>query len=386
MNRFFISISAMFLAYVTFGFYLSQYQFDLFGKEIKATNIFYNYKLHQNIYSSMSIGSGTYSSISEESKRSQSKFVLFTDLNPSVNLDQDRYLLNMGQLFGTKIINDENSYTVYSATNKNIINYYNSTYLENYPQDVIVIDHMNTNLKQIDFADGLDVVNLKNIANKVWINKKFSTIWSLLFYPFNPKVALLRLYRDPDDELRIFDQLSLTKKTNLYLSSEATAKAVPITNWLIKFPSYENVFNIASERLLMTSELSSNMENDKKAIFNSLKSGSFYVSMDTLGDSTGFESYLISKRHNQYTFMGDETRYDSSLRLFFKLPREPNVYHEVILYKNGERVDHRNTSIGDFPITGPGVYRIQVRLSTTLPFPDADKWLTWIFTNNFYVN
>ena len=143
---------------------------------------------------------------------------------------------------------------------------------------------------------------------------------------------------------------------------------------------------MASERLLMTSELSSNMENDRKAIFNSLKSGSFYISIDTLGDSTGFESYLISKSQNKYTFMGDETRLDPSLRLFFKLPRELNVYHEVVLYKDGHRFDHRNTSSGDFPITEKGVYRIQVRLSTSLPFPDADKWLTWIFTNNFYVN
>jgi hypothetical protein len=386
MNRFFISISAMFLAYVTFGFYLSQFQFDLFGREVKSRNIFYNYKLHQNVYSSLSIGSGTYTSISEEAKRTQSKFVLFTDLNPSVNLDQDRYLLNVGQLFGAKILNSENSYTVYSATNKSIINYYNSTYLENYPQDVLVIDHMNTQLEPVEFADGLDAINLKTLANKVWVNKKVSTIWSLMFYPFNPKVSLLRLYRDPDDELRIFDQMSQKRKTNLYLSSEATAKAVPITNWLIKFPSYENVFNIASERLLMTSELSSNMENDRRAIFNALKRGSFYVSIDTLGESNGFEAYMISKKHDQYTFMGEEARFDSSMRLFFKLPKEPNVYHEVVLFKDGERVDHRNTSVGDFPITEKGVYRIQVRVSANLPFPDADKWLTWIFTNNFYIN
>ena len=386
MNRFFISISALFFFFFTFGFYLSQYKFDLFGREIKGTTIFYNYKLHQNIYSNISIGSGTYSSISEESKRSQSKFILFTDLNPTVNLDHDRYVMNVGQLFGAKIINNENSYTVYSALNKTAINYSNSTFLENYPQDVIVIDHMNTQLKPVEFADGLDVINLKNLANKVWINKKVSTLWSLLFYPFNPRLALLRLYRDPDEELRIFDQMSQKKKLNLYLSSEATAKAVPITNWLIKFPSYENVFNIASERLLMTSELSSNMENDKRAIFNALKAGSFYVTIDTLGDSAGFEAYVISKRDNVYTFMGEKTSFNSTQRLFFKLPKEPNVYHEVVLYKNGERVDHRNTSSGDFPLSEPGVYRIQVRVSARLPFPDADKWLTWIFTNNFYIN
>ncbi len=386
MNRFFISISALFIAYVTFGFYLSQFHFDLFGRDVKSSGIFYNYKLHQNIYSNISIGSGTYSSISDESKRTQSKFILFTDLNPVVNLDLDRYIMNTGQLFGAKILNEKNSYTVYSATNKNSIDYFNSAYLENYPQDIILIDHMNTQLDPMESRDGLDVVNLKTLANKVWKNKKVSTVWSLLFYPFNPRLSLVRLYRDPDDELKIFDQASLQKKCNLYLSSEATAKAVPITNWLIKFPSYENVFNIASERLLLTSELSGKMENDKRSIFNALKSGSFYVSIDTLGDSTGFEAYVISKKDSRYSFMGEESTFDNSMRLFFKLPREPNVYHEVVLYKNGERIDHRNTSMGDFPITGAGIYRIQVRLSATLPFPDADKWLTWIFTNNFYIN
>lgn len=385
MNRFFISISAIFLAYVTFGFYLSQYQMDLLGKETSGQNIFYNYKLHQNIYSQVSIGSGTPSSISDELKRAKSKFVLFTDLNPVINLDQDRYILNTAQLFGAKILTEKNSYSIYSAQNKNVSQYYSLSDLKKEENNLIIIDHMNTRLDPMPLADGLDVLNLKNLANKVWINKKMSTIWSLLFYPFNPRLSLLRLYRDPDDELQIFDKRAQQKKTNLYLASEATARAIPITNWLVKFPSYENVFNMASERLLMTSELSNNMDIDKKAIFESLKKGSFYVSIDTLGDSTGFETFILSKRFNKYIFMGDEFNFDPTMRLFFKLPREPNAFHEVILYKDGQRIDHRNTSIGDFPLPGAGVYRLQVRLETNLPFPDAHKWLTWIFTNNFYI-
>jgi hypothetical protein len=381
-----MTISAFFLAYVTFGFYLSQHQFDLLGPDIKNQNIFFNYKLHQNIYSNVSIGSGTYQSISEESKQIKSKFILFTDLNPVTDLDHDRYLMNMGQLFGAKILNENFSYTVYSPTNKDIRNYYNTRFLENYPEDIIVINHMNTNKPFLDSADGLDVVNLKNLAFKVWTNKKASTLWSLAFYPFNSKLSLLRLYRDPDDELKIFDEMSQKKKTNLYLSSEATAKAIPVTNWLIKFPSYENIFTIASERLLMTSELSNNIDQDQAAIFKSLKTGSFYVSIDTLGDSTGFEAYIKSQNSNKYVFMGSDANHDSSMRLFYKLPKEPNAYFEVTLYKNGERIDHRSTATGDFPITDRGVYRIQVRLETRLPFPDANKWLTWIFTNNFYIN
>lgn len=385
MNRFFISISGFFLAYVTFGFYLSQYQFDLLGKEVKSPNIFYNYKVHQNIYSQMSIGSGTFSSISDELKRTQSKFVIFTDLNPIVTLDQDRYLMNVGQLFGAKILTDKKSYTVYSPIQKNPASYYDLNELKNNLSQILVVDHLNTNREAVEFADGLDVINLKNLATKAWTNKKVSTIWSLVFYPFNPRLSLLRLYRDPDDEIQKFDIESQKRKINLYLSSEATARAIPITNWLVKFPSYENVFDMASERLLMTAELSNNMDVDKKAVFEGLKKGNFYVSVDTLGDSTGFETYMISKRYNQHIFMGSEFKFDPTLRLYFKLPREPNAFHEVILYKDGQRIDHRNTSIGDFPITSKGVYRLQVRLDTNLPFPDAHKWLTWIFTNNFYI-
>lgn len=374
------------MGYVIYGFYLSQFQFNLIGKDIAGQNVFYNYKLHQNIYTQMSIGSGTYSSIAEEHRRTQSKFVLFTDLNPATILDQDRYLTNTGQLFGAKILTDTAAYTVYSPTDKNSANYYDLAYLKNNSKDYLIIDHLNTSFEGISHADGVDALNLKTMAYKVGANKKISTIWSLIFYPFNPRLSLLRLYRDPVDELKLFDQKSLTQKVNLHLSSEVTARAVPVTNWLLKFPSYENVFNMASQRVLVTSELTTNMSIDKYPLFDALKRGSFYISIDTLGDSTGFETYIVTDKKNEYIFMGDEHTLRPNMRLVFRLPREPNTHHEVILYKNGQRIDHRNTSFGDFPITSSGVYRLQVRLETVLPFPDADnKWLTWIFTNNFYI-
>lgn len=386
MNKFFIGISTLFLGYIAFGFYLSFYSLNLFSKDIKINNLFYNYKIQQNIYTNISIGSGTFQSITTEAQQVKSNFLLFTDLNPQINLDPDKYVMNMGHLFGAKIINEDRSYTVYSPNNKIVTNYTDPLFLKDHKNEILVINHMNTTKKWIETGDGLDVFNLKNSAYKVGLNKKISTLWSLLFYPFNSRLSLLRLYRDPNEELKIFDILSQKQKQNMYLSSEATAKAIPFANWLVKFPSYENIFEIASERIIITSELSHNIKNDKISLFRALKSGSFYISIDSLGDSNGFESYISDSNTNQYTLMGDSTQLTTNLKLHFKLPKEPNVFHEVVLYKNGERIDHLNTVSGDFIIKTKGVYRLQVRLNVNLPFPDAHKWLTWIFTNNFYVN
>lgn len=387
MNRVLIAFSSLFLMYVSFGFYLSQYQFDFFDKETKLKpGFFYNYKTHLNIYSEVSIGSGGYSTIAEEAKHVKSKFIIYTDVNPETQLLPDSYYLNIAQLYGAKILSPDFSYSVYSHSYKNTQDYYNQNYLTNYPENQIVISHLEKPLPNDFPFDGIDAINLKTMANRVWKTKPFSTIWSLIFFPFNPKVSLFRLYRDPTDELRLFDQLSLERKTNLYLSSEVTAKAVPMTNWLIKFPSYEQVLSLASIRLLTPKELINDIESDSKQAFEILKSGSYYISIDALGDSTGFESYIYSKNKNEYIFMGGRTAHDPSMNLFYHLPKEPNVYYEVVLLKDGKRYDYRTVSSGDFKINEPGVYRLQISLNTKLPFPDANKWLTWIFTNNFYVN
>ena len=83
--------------------------------------------------------------------------------------------------------------------------------------------------------------------------------------------------------------------------------------------------------------------------------------------------------------LGASVKNDKSLKIYFKLPVVPTAYYEVVLFKNGERVDILNTYEGLFPIQGAGTYRIQVRISPRLPLPDAVKWLTWIYTNNFYI-
>lgn len=385
MNRIFIILTLVFLTYISYGFYLSQFEFDFIKKSepLKSNKIFFNYKINQNIFTQESIGSGSYASIAEEARSSNSNYLLFTDLSPIIDLYPDRYDHNIGLLFGAKIFDGENSYTVYSSVNKK-----NSVYnlSEALNLNFLVIKTLEKNENFRSYRDGYDVVNLKKMIMNSWKKNKFSTLWSLFFYPFNPKLSLIRLYQEPIDELKFFDVESQIKKTNLYLSSEATAKAIPFADWLVKFPSYSSVLSLASQRLLSTSEMSGDIKQDAHAVWSILKNGNFYISIDTLGDSTGFEAYLQSKSKNQYTFMGDSTSLTDDLVLHYELPSEPRVFYEVILFRNGVRIEHQNTSHGFFSIKERGTYRIQVRMTAQLPLPDVNKWLSWIFTNNFYVN
>ena len=207
-----------------------------------------------------------------------------------------------------------------------------------------------------------------------------------MIYPFNPQLALLRLFQEPTQELSFFDQVSQKRPFVATAGAEASARAIPLADWLIKFPSYERSLSIASNHLLLTSELSGNMPEDREKILSALKKGQFYICFDALGDPKGFQTYIYDEDNQARISIGATVKADKKLKIYFKLPAEPTAYYEVVLYKNGQRVDVLNTFEGLFSLQGPGTYRLQVRISPRLPLPDAIRWLTWIYTNNFYVN
>ncbi len=379
MNRVFSFLAALIIFFLIYSFYLSTFEFQLFEMpstvKVNSVNQFYDYRVSANIHSKFSLGSGTYESIAQEAAKTKQNFVIFTDINMPQKIQSDRYDNRIGLIFAEKMITDDLRTIQYSSENgTNQLRYAAHPLKSNYDIQV---------LEKSDFS-GMEVFNLKNITQSAWKKSKFSTIWSLIFYPFNPRLSLIRLYIEPTDELNIFDQISQRKKFVMYMGSEASARAIPITNLIMKFPSYERNFSVGSQHLLLNSELTGDIKKDRISVIEALRNGQFYISFDELGEPTGFESYLIAKDGSR-TLMGGTIHFKKDLKLFYKLPSEPNVFFEVVVFKNGVRYDHLNTSSGSFLLNGPGTYRLQVRLSPRLPLPDAVKWLSWIYTNNFYV-
>jgi hypothetical protein len=353
-----------------------------------------------NIHSNLSIGSEPLSVILSEAKAAENKFILMTDLNPQLKIPDDSYLQNIGVLQGAKYGYKDSRLIYFSTIEKNLGLRSGESQLQlsdmlsgeptNNLNSLVVLAHpfkigLNWTGEIPPGLDGMEIVNLKSMSQRSWGYSKISTIWSLLLYPFNPKLALIRLFQEPTDELLLFDETSQKRKFVAFQGAEASARAIPLADWLVKFPSYERILSIASNHLLLTSELSGNMNEDRKKILTTLKNGQFYICFDALGDPKGFESYIYEDGSVKKYSFGSTVSNLKNLKLYFKLPSEPTSFYEVVLLKNGQRVDTLNTFEGLFTLKGPGTYRLQVRISPRLPLPDAIKWLTWIYTNNFYI-
>lgn len=377
---------------------MSQFELNFVSRTASSPNTFYDYRLSSNIHTNQSIGSEPLSVIVTEAKKVKSNILLITDLNPTQKLPNDTYLMNLAILRGAKYGYKDSRLIYYSASEKNLGLNAGESHLQlsdllsqsadKHPDQFLALAHP----YKLGFSwtgdlptglDAVEIVNLKSLSQRSWEKSKLSTIWSLLLYPFNPKLSLIRLFQEPREEINLFDQTSQKRKLVAIAGAEASARAIPFTDWLLKFPSYERSLSITSNHLLLESELTGNMTLDSEKILQALKLGHFYICFDALGDSTGFQTYLLQNKNK--LSMGSELSFSKNLKIYFKLPSEPTAFYEVILLKNGERVDTLNTFEGLFEINSPGVYRLQVRISPRLPLPDAVKWLTWIYTNNYYI-
>lgn len=401
MSKVLAAFAFLFVWFFAYGFYISQFELNFIPRKIKTSDLYYDYRLAMNIHTNLSIGSEPLSVILNEAKRAEDKFIMITDLNPQIKSPNDSYLQQIGVLQGAKYGYKDSRLIYYSISEKNLG-------LKQGESQLLLSDLLSQPAKKNEDAllvlahpfktgfswtgeipeglDGIEIANLKSLSQQSWDKSRISTIWSILLYPFNQQLALMRLFQEPTEEINLFDQVSQKRHFVAFQGAEASARAIPLADLLIKFPSYERVLSMASNHLLLTSELTGNMQEDKQKILHALKGGQFYISFDALGDPIGFEAYIFNDHSQKKYSMGSTVSLSDEPKIYFKLPAEPNSFYEVVLYKNGVRADTLNTFEGVFTLKEKGTYRVQVRISPTLPLPDAIKWLTWIYTNNFYVN
>lgn len=397
-----IAVSFLLISYFVYGFYISQYEISVVPQKLKGENPsgYYDYRGVINVHSSISIGSSTPSQIATAAKAAGLDFIILTDLNAfEDNVHNDSYSQNVLFLTGGKYSYLDSRLIFYSS-NKNLIG-------KNLGEAQIRFADMLTQTEggnkesltilahpyKLGFSwsgdlspglDGVEVINVKSLSVQAWQHSKASVVWSLLIYPFNPEFSLARLFLEPAEEFALFDRSSLQQKIFAYAGAEASARAIPLANYLIRFPSYQRNFEIATNHVLLTSELTGNLTSDRQKIFSALKKGQFYLAFDALGDPKGFVASLEDRTGRSYP-MGSEIRLSKGMTLNVRLPSPPKNFFEIVIYKNGERFKTINEAEVSLPITEPAVYRVQVRIAVSMPLPDANRWISWIYANPFYV-
>jgi len=399
--RKFIVLTGLAFLYIIYGIYLAQYNVQIFPEELVAEppRGFFDYKGVTNVHTQMSSGSGDLAKVMAAAQESGLDFISITDLNlfekPSALVGYHAGLLVM--------IDGE-----YSYLNSRLLNIGASTsrHLQGVGRSqVLFADLLSQNSRDPDVGilvlahpmreryrwtgeypvglDGLEIVNLKSMWEGAWIKNKISAIFSLLEFPFNEELALLRLFEEPEDELRLWDQLNSKRRVIGIAGAGADSKVV-IGKARWRFPSYQTLFSIVRNHVVLRSEMTGSAAGDLDKLSHALREGHFYMSLDILGNPKGFNALIRQPKGGTF-LMGSHLDYESGLSLEVHLPQTPVVPFETVIFRNGERIHVSNQKLTHYALVQPGVYRVVVRVIPTLPLPDGKKWIPWIYTNPFYV-
>lgn len=402
MIRIIATLTAFLIGYFIYGFYVSQLDFSVVRSSLKDTvslSPYHDYRGALNVHTTLGRGSASPQAVINIARDSDLDFLVITDLNQFEQTDQfDGY-------HGPLLVLQEPEYS-YLDSRTLILQANESPTPGNLGESsVLVADLLSQSRPDIrqqfvgffhnsrsEFGwtgeppsgiDGIEILNPRSIAYEAWKTSKANVVFSLMIYPFNSLLAFLRLYQEPSTSLFVWDESSKSRHMVGFGGSEASARAIPLANYFIKFPSYRSSFFMSSNHVLLDSELTGNYKKDRQKLVGAIKRGQLYFSVDLLGDPTGFFAELRTrgKKH----LMGAELKYSSDMMIYSRLAREPNVYYEMVLLRNGERMTTSNTSELQANLPGPGSYRVIVRVSSPLPLPDGKKWITWIFSNPFFV-
>lgn len=401
--------SVLIIFYFVYGFYVSQLSFQVYPEVIKTENHYkyYDYRGIINVHTRESIGSGTINHIVQAAQNAKLDFLMLTDLNHFESTVEDFYANNLLMLVGGKYSYLDSRLIYYSigdnqieptgkmslGTNLGEAQLQLSDILTKKAQDnhrsITILAHpyktgFDWSGEIAEGMDGLEVVNVKSLAFRAWEMSKLSVLWSLIIYPFQPALSFIRLVSEPSEEINKWDAVAQTRKFFGYAGAEASARAVPWSNYLLRFPSYQRSFELFTNHVLLTSELTGQLQNDKQKIFQALKQGSFYTSFDLIGNPKGFYAEIVDGTKTYP--MGSNVKLTPGMKLKVKLPQEIQDFYEVVIYRNGMREETFNRLESEYVLTQPGTYRVQIRISFYFPVPDARKWVTWIYANPFFIS
>lgn len=399
--KLFVTLAAFCFVFIIYGIFLSQIDLEIIPKELVRSHPegFHDYKGILNVHSNFSTGSGSILDIITAAQEDGLDFISITDLNVFEKPKEFQGYHNDLLVF----IDGE-----YSYLNSRLLNYDAATdeHLKGVGQSqALFADLLSQKKRPEEYGlfvlahpfkpryqwtgefpvglDGIEVINLKTMWQQTWLKSKASFLWTVLLYPFNSRLALLRIFEEPEAELNLWDQLSQKRPTVGMAGADAESK-IYLFGRAFSYPSYETLFNIVRNHVLLKSELTGNPASDMKKIGQALRLGNFYMSLDSLADPKGFNAVMTGTQNQMWT-MGSEVPLSAKPELTIQLPYKPNVPFDVIVYRNGESIHTSNDILTKFKVDKSGVYRVKVRVIPTFPLPDGKKWVPWIYTNPFYV-
>ena len=231
---------------------------------------------------------------------------------------------------------------------------------------------------QTSSIDGVEVYNL--FTNTRGINPVvmfFDGLWS---YGSYPELMFANFFARPTENLKRWDgAISASNRKLVAIAGDDAHSNVGISvndaageQWLgVKLDPYERSFRTVRTHVLIKKDKGLSRES----LLEAIALGHCYLSFDLFGDARGF---LFAATGAEQKILGDEIDLANGLSLKASAP----LNSRFTLLKDGSVIDQESGTTAHFPITAPGVYRVEAYLDS-LPAPV--KGQPWIISNPIYV-
>lgn len=400
-----LGIFLIWLLSMSYGLIVSQYDYSPIQITDQVTKKslpkYYDYKGVTHAVTKRTKGSGSIEEVFTAAKSADIDFIFITDPNFFPEEEQQDLYSNGTRLFmGTKLSYVDSHILVFGGLDLHKFKSIGQSQIQ--LNDLLTQKHRSPENMSLVLAhpkrpkyewsgeipiglNGIEVINLKQIWAQKAREQKAHFLLSLFLYPFNETLSFLNIISEPREELRLWDDLNKKQKMTGFFGNHTTAKAIifPTDNGYIKFPSYQTSFNIGSNHILLSSELTGMIQRDKQKILEALKRGQFYFAFDIVANPKGFYAELLSD--GEELPIGSEVKFKEGMSLKVNLPFEPKVPFEIKLVKDGNFYTTSNQEKVEFKINGPGTYRVEVLLKSKMPLLQSARWVPWIYTNAFYI-
>ncbi|HXY38765.1 MAG TPA: CehA/McbA family metallohydrolase [Vicinamibacteria bacterium] len=211
---------------------------------------------------------------------------------------------------------------------------------------------------------GIEVVNV----DSEWRRAGPRLLLSAALYHLNPRYALLSTLSEPDEARRRWDEV-LARRDAVAIAGADAHSRLPLTRrFSLRFPSYQALFGLVRDHLLLERPLCGDLASDRAAVLSALRRGRFYVGVDALAPADGF-SFTVEGAGGRWT-MGEAAPAVEGLRARAggRVPQGTRL----LLLRDGARIAEATERL-DAPLPGPGVYRVEARVpGWTVP---------WVITN-----
>lgn len=195
---------------------------------------------------------------------------------------------------------------------------------------------------------------------------------TLLLYPADHAYALLGSVTEPEEALARWDRELLRRDVAGTFGADAHSRIQVRKRWALRFPSYEALFGVFRQHVLLDRGPSGSFEEDAAAVIEALGRGRSYLGLDGLAPAGGF-LFLAEGEGGRWT-MGDtvDPARVQRLRAGGRVPPRARVR----LLRDGAVLAEAEGAVEAQP-PGPGVYRVEVRV------PGWD--VPWVISNPVYL-